>query len=309
MKTTAAFVFLAFTVRYARAVQADSFGSGANTFDVEFVSIGNPDNPVDATGNPNPAGKVEYVYRMGKYEISEDIINKANALGGLGITHNNRGLKKPATSISWFEAAMFVNWLNTSTGHHPAYKFNGSTFELWQSGDAGYNPANPFRNNQAFYVLPTAEEWYKAAYYDPAAGVYYDYPTGSDIAPDGIDFASDTSFDAVFFDAFVNPQPNEVTDVGVLSPYGSAGQGGNAYEWEESELDLLNDFSSSPRGFRGGSWGSSSVSLLATFREGGIPSSESVLIGFRVATIPEPRTVLMGVIAAAGLVARRTIPR
>ncbi len=38
---------------------ADSFGSGANQFDIEFVAIGDPNNPDDTTGNPNPAGKVK----------------------------------------------------------------------------------------------------------------------------------------------------------------------------------------------------------------------------------------------------------
>jgi len=122
MKTTAALTLLAFALLNAPA-QADTFGSGANTFDIEFVSIGDPGNPADTTGSPNPAGQVDYAYRMGKFEVSEDMINKANALGGLGITHDNRGVDKPATSLSWNEAARFVNWLNTITGNAPAYKF------------------------------------------------------------------------------------------------------------------------------------------------------------------------------------------
>ena len=35
---------------------ADVFGSGTNSFDIEFVTIGSPGNPPDTTGNPNPAG-------------------------------------------------------------------------------------------------------------------------------------------------------------------------------------------------------------------------------------------------------------
>ena len=64
-----------------RATRADTFGSGANTFDIEFVTIGNPGNAADTTGNPNPAGSVPYTYRMGKFEISEQMIDKANAAG------------------------------------------------------------------------------------------------------------------------------------------------------------------------------------------------------------------------------------
>ena len=102
---------------------ADTFGSGANTFDIEFVAIGDPGNAADTTGNPNPAGSVPYAFRMGKFEISEQMIDKANDEGSLGITKDTRGPDKPATRVSWNEAARFVNWLNMSSGSSPAYKF------------------------------------------------------------------------------------------------------------------------------------------------------------------------------------------
>ena len=35
----------------------ESFGSGANTFTMDFVTIGNPGNAADTTGNPNPGGE------------------------------------------------------------------------------------------------------------------------------------------------------------------------------------------------------------------------------------------------------------
>ena len=69
---------------------------------------------------------------MGKYEISEQMINKANTLGGLFITKDTRGADKPASNMTWNEAARFVNWLNTSTGCPQAYKF------AIQPGEAGY---------------------------------------------------------------------------------------------------------------------------------------------------------------------------
>jgi hypothetical protein len=40
---------------------ADTFGTGDNSFDIEFVTIGDPGNPPDTTGIPNPAGSVDYV--------------------------------------------------------------------------------------------------------------------------------------------------------------------------------------------------------------------------------------------------------
>ena len=106
---------------------SETFGSGSNQFSIDFVRIGNPGNAADTTGSPNPAGSVAYNYNIGKYEISRDMINKANSTGSLGITladmtsYAGNGLNKPATGISWYEAAKFVNWLNTSKGFVPAY--------------------------------------------------------------------------------------------------------------------------------------------------------------------------------------------
>jgi formylglycine-generating enzyme required for sulfatase activity len=164
------------------------FGTGENRFEIEFVTIDEPGNPADTTGDPNPAGSVPYTYRMGKYEISEQMIDKANAIteaagNPLGITHDDRVPNKPATRVSWFEAATFVNWLNTSKGHAPAYKFDaGGEFQLWEPTDAGYDPDNLFRNSQAFYFLPSVDEWYKAAFFDPATDTWYDFPNGGTIS-------------------------------------------------------------------------------------------------------------------------------
>jgi hypothetical protein len=233
--TTNRFVALTFAALLytasARSAAGDTFGSGANTFDIEFVSIGNPDNAADTTGLPNPAGKVNYAYRMGKFEISEQMIDKANALSGLGITVFGRGPDKPATSVSWNAAARFVNWLNTSTGSTPAYKFaiqpgeagyhSNPNLLLWDESDPGYNANNRFRNSRARYFLPSADEWYKAAYYDPTSGVYFDYPTGSNSAPTPV--ASGTAAGTAVYNGQVGPA--DITLAGGLSAYGTMGQG------------------------------------------------------------------------------------
>ncbi len=298
----------------ANRAAADTFGSGANAFDIEFVTIGNPGNAADTTGvpiPPYPTGSVAKTYRIGKFEISEQMIDKANALGGLGITKDIRGSDKPATNVSWFEAIKFVNWLNTSTGSTPAYRVNGSgNFQLWQPSDAGYNPDNLYRNSLAKYFLPSVDEWYKAAYYDPTSGVYNNFPTGSNPVPDGIDFAGDPNFDAVFSDHYFNPQLNDIANVGVLSPYGTAGQGGNVWEWEETEFDLVNNSISSARGIRGGNWDSNFDSLSSSSRFNIFPAFGFDFIGLRVASIaiPEPSTLAilgMGFVGVLGLLLRR----
>ena len=165
-----------------------TFGSGANAFNMEFVTIGNAGNADDTTGLPNPAGSVAYEYRMGKFEVSQDMITKANAAGSLGITLDDMsfvtgapGATMPATGISWNEAARFVNWLNTSNGFAPAYKFalqpgdvgysSNANNDVWTVADElDYDASNPYRSRRANYVLPSIDEWYKAAYYEAVRG-------------------------------------------------------------------------------------------------------------------------------------------
>jgi formylglycine-generating enzyme required for sulfatase activity len=285
------------TSTFVRSAVGDTFGIGTNSFEIEFVPIRNPGNPPDA--NPNPAGAVPYKYRIGKYEVSEQMIEKANALGGLGITKDTRDPDKPATSLSWFEAARFVNWLNISTGYVPAYKFDASgNSQLWQSTDPGYDASNLYRNKLARYFLPSVNEWHKAAYYDPVAGVYYDYPTGSDTVPDGIDFVGDPNFDAVFYDGASNSGPNDIMNVGLLSPYGTFGQGGNVAEWHETAFDQVNNFPSEQRTQQGGAWGSLANVLAGSHTGvGTTPTHESEAIGLRIArVIPEPNGLaLLGI--------------
>ncbi len=302
-----------------------TFGSDANQFDMEFVPIGNPGNPADTTGVPNPAGSVPYVYQIGKYEVSRDMVTKANVEGNLGLIWDENDyipggprLDLPATVTNWNYAARFVNWLNVSQGHQKAYKFASQPGDvgynpaedilLWQAGDPGFDAANPFRNSLAQYALPSVHEWQKAAYYDPSSNQYFNFPTGSDSAPDPV--ASGTApGTAVYAQAF-EQGPADITQAGGLSPYGVMGLGGNAVEWEETEFDLANDDGSFPRGIRSGSWNGSSMELSASFREGIGPSfmGYGIGVGFRVVSIPEPSSLVLGVLgclSVAGVVGRR----
>ncbi|MCC6491805.1 MAG: SUMF1/EgtB/PvdO family nonheme iron enzyme [Pirellulales bacterium] len=306
MKRTALLLSLLSSIFLAAsAARADSFGSGTSSFDVEFVAIGHPGNPPDTTGQPSPAGSVSYAYRIGKYEIPERAIDSANAVGGLGITLDARGPDKPATSIDWFEAARFVNWLNTSRGHTPAYKFievpdprrpdvapPTLTFALWAPADPGYNPDNLFRNSQAKYFLPSADEWYKAAYYDPDAGAYWNYPTGSNVPPTPV--PSGTAAGTAVVMQPTSSGPAQVFLAGGLSPFGTMAQAGNVSEWEETELDLTNNSLLGQRGGRGVAWSAFASSSSATFRFGADPATGLGAIGVRVASvIPEPSTAAM----------------
>ena len=108
----------------------------------------------------------------------------------------------------------------------------------------------------------------------------------------------------MFFDGYSGPTPNDITDVGVLSPYDTAGQGGNIAEWEETTFDLLNNSAFASRGARGGDWQFDSFSLSVSNRAGYGPHTDG-FNGFRVASIPEPTSLLMAAMAALGLLLRR----
>jgi len=71
-------------------------------------------------------------------------------------------------------------------------------------------------------------------------------------------------------------------------------QGGNVQEWEETEMDQVNDSSSSLRGIRGGAWITGSGVLASSVLANGLPTFTASSIGFRVASsIPEPSTLLL----------------
>lgn len=279
--------------------QADTFGDGPNRFTMDFTTIGQPGNAADTTGSPNSAGGVAYEYRIGTYEVSVDMVDKANAAGGLGITlFDDTDLNKPARGVSWFEAALFVNWLNTSTGHSPAYQIStvadgmSYTVNPWSPGSSGYNPANPIRNQNAYYFIPSPDEWYKAAYYDPVTQRYHDYPTGSDSAP-----VAATGVTAPGTAVYGGVALANVNEAGGVSPFGTMGQGGNAWEWDEARTD-------GGFGVRGGSSSNSDQFLLSSKRHGHHPGS-SLDIGFRVSSVPEPSAWPLMLVAPAAFCAWR----
>ena len=302
------FLAVATVLAISSATCADTFGTGDNQFEIEFVTIGDPGNPSDQiTGRfGGLAGAVDYVYRIGKYEISREMIEKANAEGNLGLSMDPMDFvaggprpAMPATGIRWNEAARFANWLNTSQGFPPAYKFStqpgderydptNENILLWAPGDAGFNTSNLFRNKLARYVLPSVHEWHKAAYYDPnaggGAGGYWDYPTGSDAIPTPV--VNGTEPRTAVYAQESEQGPADVTQAGGLSPYGVMGLGGSVWEWEETGEDFVNANTLDVRGVRGGMWTNqlSHQTLLASQRT--VISDLNILGGLRVASAP-----------------------
>jgi len=294
-------------------VITETFGAGPDPISIDFVSVGNPGNAADRYGvtwqKGRDPGSVGYEYFIGKYEIRRSDIEKANIQGNLGISLYDTtyagwsGGNKPATSISWREAARFVNYLNTSSGYLPAYKItidgSSQSLALWNSGDEGYNPNNPFRNALSKYVIPSIDEWHKAAFYDPIKNTYSKYPTGSDEDPVPIQ----NGLDGTVYGQSVLSQtgPADVFAAGSLSSYGTMAQGGNALEWMETSYDLQNDDPQEVRWYGGGSWVDStglvllqSKGLYATYAN---PDTEYFHLGFRVASVPEPSSFSLALFA------------
>ena len=296
-----------------------TFGSGSDAFSIEFVEIGSPGNVTDSrTYNywGSTTGSVSYVYNLGKYEISRNQIEKANAGGGLGISLydmtslGGNGGNRPATGISWNEAARFVNWLNTSKGYQAAYNFTTSgsndNIALWSSGAAGYDANNPYRNSLALYVLPSMDEWHKGAY-GSSGGTWYDYATGSNSPPSAV---SGGTSGAVYGQSSSNPSgPADVTDAGGLSSFGTMAQGGNVWEWTENSYDwwtensydLANTSGADERFVRGGGAINTLIDMAATGASYNSPGGTWWDLGFRVAMVPEPGSGALLMVGMSGL--------
>ncbi len=162
------------------------------------------------------------------------------------------------------------------------------------------NTGLPTKNVGATVWLPSENEWYKAAYYDPnkgGAGVggYWAQATQSDtVAGNTIGVANSANYfdeDYVGSGTSSPPAGNALTDVGAYgansdSAYGTNDQAGNVFEWNDAVRD-------SSRGLRGGSWISSSNSLPAShLNNDTTPTNENFTLGFRVASVPEPSVLL-----------------
>ena len=138
------------------------------------------------------------------------------------------------------------------------------------------------------FTLPlytNMDEWHKAAYYDAHEGIYYIVPTGSDTAPRPPQSSADTSFEAFYNHVTLGPKP--ITDVGVPSPYGTEGQGGNVGELNESVY--RSSFSPhAARILRGGNWRDRNSTVMHTNKYSYSQvrtMEEPAFSGFRVASI------------------------
>jgi len=315
----------------ANVALADTFGTGTNQFTIDFVDISGDTNPtVQQTneGNLDGYGIVNNDYRIGTYEITNGQWDKFTNIYGTPTGSPSRayehdtywtGTNLPTTGISWYEAAQFVNWLNTSTSHQAAYKFTGTpgttdyTFDMWESGDAGYDADNQYRNSNAYYFLPTEDEWVKAAYWngtsiqyfatkdDTFAGMWS--PTGGSNS-DGQ--AAGWNYDYAYPDGgTANDNPWDVT--AGYSPEelnGTFDMMGNVWEWMEHPYNSEIYLHGRKGCIRGGGYNTwPDYALSSGDRDGMYLIYGKYNQGFRVASIPEPCSLVL--LSLGGLMLRR----
>ena len=311
---------------------------------VPVGDVGNANDPSDGdsfTSGVQNFGAVGYAYNIGKFEVTvgqyEAFLNavaKADpySLWNIGMyIDGNAGFiqctgasgsynyslvgpsaNRPVAHVNWADAARFANWLHngqptgaegpgtTETG---AYTLNGAADD---SALAGIT-----RNPGAASFIPTENEWYKAAYYQPAAAggdsdgywtyamktnslPYSDQPPGA--TPDNTRVANYFNDDSVangYNDGYaVTGSPshstilNYLTNVGAYtsspSYFGTFDQTGNVFEWNETEAT---NYNFGVRELRGGSWDNRPEALPASYRVDSGPWSTTFSnVGFRVAT-------------------------
>jgi formylglycine-generating enzyme required for sulfatase activity len=303
------------------------FPGAGQAITIDTVLIGKPGNANDpVTGGLY--GGVPYSYRIGKNDVTVGqytaFLNAVAATDTYGLYNaimatnlNIAGIAQsvssphtysvigspnhPITYVSWVDAARFANWLSNSqpagvegpgTTETGAYTLNGAV-----GPDA---LAAITRNAGAKWFIPSESEWYKAAYYDPLAGHYWTYATGSNATPTSAPpgsalntanyYDSSTGY-AVTASTSYSSNKNYLTDVGTYtssaSPYGTFDQTGNVFQWNEAL------FSDSSRGMRGGSWSHVAGALPSSFRGSVNPLSVDFTLGFRVGTVPEPSTAVL----------------
>lgn len=273
---------------------------------VETVPVGYPGNLPDNYG----PGAVDYEYYIGEYPVTNEqyaaFLNAVAADDPYGLYDERMGSEvhggieragspgsftyevriaeggynegqsmapMPVNYVSFWSAARFANWLTSGDTETGVYALNGVANP---PGSSGARNQTLFLNGGV--AVASDDEWYKAAYHDPALNVnpdfgiwaYWDYPTKSHVIS-----ASAPSFASSV--ANFNDVVGTVTRVGAYasarSVYGTFDQAGNTFEW-------VDDVRGNERGARGGSYRSPSVGKWTWAQVA--PSDRYDNAGFRV---------------------------
>lgn len=248
----------------------------------ELVEVINPGNPADTTG----FGAVDYTYSISATAITIEEWKRFyedTGSGKIGVfdTKYNRwndgirtvGPNAPAVYLTIHHAAQYCNWLTTGSATEGAYMIDsyGRVIAIDRS----------YRNSRGLlYVLPSEDEWYKAAFFKPDGSGYSLYATGSDAVPpqggaDGWNYGNFT----------VDPNRAWAVDYGGLEQNGTRNMMGNIYEWMEDTNGMA----------RGGSYQNAVTTMSKPSRYSTIsPTTTYSVVGFRIVEINQtawPKTV------------------
>jgi formylglycine-generating enzyme len=309
--------------------------SSASAVPIDWVPVGDPGNQGDPQqscfqcGPETTFGSVPYAYQVSKYEVtyaqyteflnakaSSDPLNLYEpSMGNVslrgGITRSGVDgsytysvipgrADFPVGYVTFYDAIRFANWMNNGQGSGDT---ETGAYTLLGSAETPTNQAAIARTPSAKIALTSENEWYKAAYYDPATASYFDFPTRSNTAT-ACGAATSAPNSANCFHGASSDMTSVGSYTGSASPYGTYDQGGNMVEWVETNSAARGR---TDRGNRGGSWIAGSFALEGSFREFSDPRAASDSLGYRLVMIPEPSTGLLVLAGLLGLGIRRRV--